>query len=99
MAIAVGANGARIGLGRGRGIASIVLGIIGLVAFPVFLADVFTGWAWNIGLFERAVIYPIMIGHVLLGSGLMAARHMSHHRPVALGRPQVEQQHFRNCEV
>jgi hypothetical membrane protein len=53
-----------------RPIASIVLGIVGLAAFPVFMADVFTGWAWNIGMFERAVIYPIMIGHVLLGSGL-----------------------------
>jgi hypothetical membrane protein len=87
MAIVVGANGARIGLGRGRSVASIVLGVIGLVAFPVFLADVFTGWAWNIGMFERAVIYPIMIGHVLLGSGLLAARHTSDHQPVAVGRP------------
>ncbi|NUR97994.1 MAG: DUF998 domain-containing protein, partial [Kribbellaceae bacterium] len=67
MAIVVGASGARIGLGRGSRIASIVLGIVGLVAFPVFMADVFTGWAWNIGMFERGVIYPIMIGHVLLG--------------------------------
>ncbi|WP_371401136.1 DUF998 domain-containing protein [Kribbella sp. NBC_00662] len=74
MAIVVGASGARIGLGRGRRIASIVLGIVGLAAFPVFMADVLTGWAWNIGMFERAVIYPIMIGHVLLGSGLMVAR-------------------------
>ncbi|MGW2142139.1 hypothetical protein ACWCW2_40455, partial [Streptomyces sp. NPDC001773] len=64
MAIVVGANGARIGLGRGRSIASIVLGVVGLTAFPVFMADVFTGWMWNIGMFERGVIYPIMIGHV-----------------------------------
>ena len=74
MAIVVGASGARIGLGRGRRAASIALGIVGLLAFPVFMADVFTGWAWNIGLFERAGIYPIMIGHVLLGSGLIATR-------------------------
>jgi hypothetical membrane protein len=86
MAIVVGANGARIGLGRGRRIASIVLGIVGLVAFPVFMADVFTGWAWNIGMFERAVIYPIMIGHVLLGSGLTVAGRTSHPQPVAAGR-------------
>ena len=76
MAIVVGANAARIGLGRGRGVASIVLGIAGLVAFPIFMVDVFSGWAWNIGMFERAVIYPIMIAHVLLGSGL-AARNQS----------------------
>lgn len=74
MAIVVGASGARIGLGRGRSVASIMLGIVGLVAFPIFLADVFTGWAWNIGMFERTVIYPIMIGHVLLGGGLIATR-------------------------
>jgi hypothetical membrane protein len=80
------ANGGRIGLGRGRSVASIVLGIVGLVAFPVFMADVFTGWAWNIGMFERAVIYPILIGHVLLGSGLLAARQTSHGQLVAAAR-------------
>lgn len=74
MAIVVGANGARIGLSHGRSIASIVLGVVGLVTFPVFMADVFTGWMWNVGLFERGVIYPIMVGHVLLGSGLIAAQ-------------------------
>ncbi|MEV6610145.1 DUF998 domain-containing protein [Kutzneria sp. NPDC051319] len=84
MAIVVGATGARIGLGRGRRVASVVLGIVGLVAFPVFMADVFTGWQWNIGMFERAVIYPIMIGHVLLGSGLIAARRASRRQPVAV---------------
>ena len=72
MAILVGANGNRIGLGRGRSVASIALGIMGLIMFPVFMADVFTGWMWNIGMFERGVIYPIMIGHVLLGTGLIA---------------------------
>ncbi|MFI2362449.1 DUF998 domain-containing protein [Promicromonospora sp. NPDC019610] len=74
MAIVVGANGARIGLGRAWSIASTVVGIVGLVMFPLFMADVFTGWMWNIGLFERGVIYPIMAGHVLLGSGLIAVR-------------------------
>jgi hypothetical protein len=74
MAIVAGVNGSRLGIGRGRSIASVVLGVVGLVAFPVFMVDVFTGWMWNIGLFERGVIYPIMIGHVLLGSGLIAAR-------------------------
>ncbi|MGW6936787.1 DUF998 domain-containing protein [Lentzea sp. NPDC054927] len=74
MTIVVGASGARIGLSRGRGIAGIVLGVAGLVAFPAFMANALTGWLWNIGLFERAVIYPIMIGHVLLGSALVLAR-------------------------
>ncbi|MFH9089203.1 DUF998 domain-containing protein [Streptomyces sp. NPDC017673] len=74
MAIAVGAGGARIGLPRSRSIASIALGTVGLIAFPLFMADVFTGWMRNIGMFERAVIYPIMIGHALLGSSLAAQR-------------------------
>ncbi|MGW6788781.1 DUF998 domain-containing protein [Streptomyces chartreusis] len=77
MAIAVGAGGARIGLTRGRSIASMALGTAGLIAFPLFMADVFTGWMWNVGLFERAVIYPIMIGHVLLGSSVAAAQRRS----------------------
>lgn len=74
MAIVVGARGDRIGLTRSRSIASITLGTAGLIAFPLFMADVFTGWMWNVGMFERAVIYPIMIGHALLGSSVAAAQ-------------------------
>ncbi|MFD3373845.1 MULTISPECIES: DUF998 domain-containing protein [unclassified Streptomyces] len=85
MAIAVGAGGTRIGLTRGRSITSMALGTAGLIAFPLFMADVFTGWMWNIGLFERAVIYPIMIGHALLGSSVAAAqRHRATHPPTPL---------------
>lgn len=47
-----------------------MFGVLGLVGFAVFMADVFTGWMWNIGMFERAAIYPIMLGHVLLGISL-----------------------------
>nr|WP_107416444.1 DUF998 domain-containing protein [Streptomyces antibioticus] len=81
MAIAVGVGGTRIGLGRSRSIASIALGTVGLTAFPLFMADVFTGWMWDIGMLERAVIYPIMIGHTLLGSSLAAARRRHATRP------------------
>ncbi|WP_078651596.1 DUF998 domain-containing protein [Streptomyces xylophagus] len=85
MAIVVGAGGTRIGLTRGRSVASIALGTVGLIAFPLFMADVFTGWMWDIGLFERAVIYPIMIGHALLGSSVAAAqRHRATHPPAPL---------------
>ncbi|MFI5708066.1 DUF998 domain-containing protein [Kribbella sp. NPDC051620] len=70
MAIVVGVTGSRIGLARGRSIASTALGMAGLAGFAVFMLDVFTGWMWNIGMFERSAIYPIMIGHVLLGTGL-----------------------------
>ncbi|ALO99964.1 hypothetical protein SHL15_9046 [Streptomyces hygroscopicus subsp. limoneus] len=81
MAIAVGAGGHRIGLARGRSITITVLGTAGLIAFPLFMADVFTGWMWNIGMFERAVIYPIMIGHALLGSGLATTQRHAATRP------------------
>jgi hypothetical protein len=93
MAIAVGLGGARIGLGRGRSMTSIALGTFGLLAFPLFMADVLTGWMWNVGMFERAVIYPIMIGHVLLGSGLIAAQQRQTARqPVATaGRGRAEE--------
>ncbi|MGW3140545.1 DUF998 domain-containing protein [Streptomyces sp. NPDC001139] len=74
MAIAVGANGARIGLSRRRSMVSIALGTAGLIAFPLFLADALTGWLWNIGLIERAVIYPIMISHALLAGSITARR-------------------------
>ncbi|WP_369242235.1 hypothetical protein AB5J56_44765 [Streptomyces sp. R21] len=85
MAIIIGASGTRIGLTRGRSIASIILGTAGLIAFPLFMTDVFTGWMWNIGPFERAVIYPIMIGHALLGSSVAAAqRHPAKHPPTPL---------------
>ncbi|MHC3469466.1 DUF998 domain-containing protein [Streptomyces sp. 7R007] len=81
MAIAVGAAGSRIGLSRARSTASIALGTAGLVAFPLLLTDVFTGWMWNVGMFERAVIYPIMIGHALLGSSVAATRPRRATRP------------------
>ncbi|KUM82482.1 hypothetical protein AQI94_41645 [Streptomyces pseudovenezuelae] len=82
MAIAVGSGGARIGLSRGRSRAMVALGTGGLVAFPLFMADVLTGWMWNVGMFERAVIYPIMIGHALLGSTVAAARRRHANSPL-----------------
>jgi hypothetical membrane protein len=69
MAVAVGA---RIGVSRKRQTISMLLGITGLASFAVFMADVFTGWMWNVGMFERGAIYPIMISHVLLGRHLLA---------------------------
>lgn len=83
MAIAVGTGGTRIGLTRRRSLASTALGTAGLVAFPLFMTDVATGWMWNIGLFERAVIYPIMIGHALLGSSVAATRRRRAAHPTA----------------
>jgi hypothetical membrane protein len=83
MAIAVGVGGARIGLSRARSLASTALGATGLIAFILFMADVSTGWMWNVGMFERAVIYPIMIGHALLGSSVAAARRHLATRPPA----------------
>jgi hypothetical protein len=85
MAIVIGAVGTRIALTRGRRAASMVLGIVGLASFVVFMTDVFSGWMWNVGLFERATIYPIMVGHVLLGTGLTAVRRHSITTPLIAG--------------
>lgn len=85
MAIVVGAAGTRIGLTRGRRAASMVLGVVGLAGFVVFMTDVLSGWMWNVGLFERAAIYPIMVGHVLLGTGLIAVRRRSITAPLVAG--------------
>ncbi|MFF3484299.1 hypothetical protein ACFYXC_13650 [Streptomyces sp. NPDC002701] len=90
MAIVVGASGTRIGLTRGRSTASITLGTAGLIAFPLFMTDVFTGWTWNIDLFERTVIYPIMIGHALLGSTVTAAQHHRATHPLTPRTAQAE---------
>jgi hypothetical protein len=49
------------------------------------MTDVFSGWMWNVGLFERATIYPIMVGHVLLGTGLIAVRRHSITAPLIAG--------------
>ncbi|MFC5909185.1 DUF998 domain-containing protein [Streptacidiphilus monticola] len=89
MAVAVGVNGSRLGLSRRRSLASMTLGAIGLTAFPLFMADALTGWMWDIGMFERAVIYPIMIGHVLLGSSLATAQRRHATRPLPLPDPRV----------
>jgi hypothetical membrane protein len=79
MAIVVGAVGSRIHSSRRRRSVSVLLGTIGLASFAVFMADVVTGWMWNVGMFERGAIYPIMISHVVLGTGILANRHI---RPV-----------------
>ncbi|MER7927174.1 MULTISPECIES: hypothetical protein [unclassified Streptomyces] len=42
-AVAVGTGGTHIGLTRSRSISSVTLGTVGLIAFSLFMADVFTG--------------------------------------------------------
>ena len=72
MAIIVGTVGSRIGLSHKRCTVNILLGLVGLASFTVFMIDVSTGWMWNVGMFERGAIYPIMISHILLGRALLA---------------------------
>jgi hypothetical membrane protein len=74
IAIIVGNVGSRIGLSPKRCTVNILLGVVGLASFTVFMTDVSTGWMWNVGMFERGAIYPIMISHVLLGRDLLANR-------------------------
>lgn len=62
------------GLSLETGRTLIVLGIIGLIGFVAFMIDVRGGIGWNIGLFERMAIYPIMLGHAVLAWSLLRQR-------------------------
>jgi len=70
-AIVAGASAARLGLGRGYARAAIALGTIGLISFVIFMVDARGGIGWNLGMFERGAVYPIMVHHALLGSLLL----------------------------
>ncbi|MBE1875431.1 DUF998 domain-containing protein [Myceligenerans pegani] len=67
-ALLAGLSAGRLGLGRSPGRTLVVLGVLGLIGYILFMVDVRAGIEWNIGLFERWAIYPIMIGHALLGA-------------------------------
>ncbi|WP_225813677.1 hypothetical protein [Streptomyces spinosus] len=83
-AVAVGAGGARVGLGTRRSVTSIALGTAGLPAFPLFTADALTGRIRNTGMLERAVIYPVTSSRALPGSSLAIARRAAAPVPTVL---------------
>lgn len=67
-AIFAGIYGARLSLSPGWSRTLIVVGGIGLVSFIVFMVDVRSGNAWNLGLFERGATYAVMASHLIVGS-------------------------------
>jgi hypothetical protein len=53
------------------------LGVLGFVALVAFTADLSTGADVLIGLVERGVVYPVMIGLPVLGLALRQRRNDS----------------------
>jgi hypothetical protein len=89
VALVAGVSARHLGLDRSRGRALIALGVLGLTGFVLFMVDVRAGIEWNIGLLERWAIYPIMVGHALLGATMLtrqAARVIDAHEGAALAR-------------
>jgi hypothetical protein len=66
--VAIGRSADRVGLPRVVGVASTVLGIIGLVSIPVTY-----GWA-PIGIAERISVYTFLAGALVTGTGLLLRR-------------------------
>jgi hypothetical membrane protein len=86
-AILTGAWRTRIGLSRGPARASTIAGAFGLGSFTAFMIDAHGKIDWNLGMFERGAVYPILIGHLILAVSMMALT-----RP----RTVVPQGQFRN---
>lgn len=72
-AVLVGIFQRRLGISRGIGTASLIIGIVGLISFVVFMTDYQSGAEWNLGLFERGAVYGAYLGHALLGASLLGA--------------------------
>ncbi|MFC5219769.1 DUF998 domain-containing protein [Streptomyces coerulescens] len=70
-ALLTGAWGRSLGLPPAVRRAQIALGVTGLTGFVLFMIDVRGAIAWNIGLFERMAVYPVMTGHLLLAVTLL----------------------------
>jgi Protein of unknown function (DUF998) len=70
-AILIGASRTRIGLPHSAARASTVIGAFGLLSFTVFMIDVHGKIDWNLGMFERGAVYPILIGHLILAASMI----------------------------
>jgi hypothetical membrane protein len=68
LAIVLGGTGRRLAISRALSRTLLALGSLGLLAIPAYLAATTT--AILIGLTERAIIYPFLLGYMALGAAL-----------------------------
>jgi hypothetical membrane protein len=74
LAIMIGRMHRRLGVSRRLGRTLVGLGITGFVSLGAFMAILASGAGVLIGFFERGVIYPFLIGFILLGVALRQRR-------------------------
>jgi len=72
--ILLGRSYRSIGVSRGRGRALVVLGALGFVSLVAFMAVLSSEGGVLIGLVERGVVYPIVIGLIGVGAALPKLR-------------------------
>jgi hypothetical membrane protein len=70
LAILIGRAHRHLGVSRRLGRALVVLGIVGFGSLVAFMAVLGSGAGVLIGFFERGVIYPFLIGFIVLGAAL-----------------------------
>jgi hypothetical protein len=70
LAILIGRSHRLLGVSRVLGRALVMLGILGFVSLVAFMAVLASGADVLIGFFERGVIYPFLIGFIVLGAAL-----------------------------
>ncbi|PRY39558.1 DUF998 domain-containing protein [Umezawaea tangerina] len=70
LAIVLGRAHRTLGLSRGLGRGLVVAGIYGLVSIPAYLSVASSEAGILIGLVERGIVYPFLIGFIVLGAAL-----------------------------
>jgi hypothetical membrane protein len=73
LAILLGRAHRLLGVSRRLGKALVRLGVVGLASLVAFMAALGSGAGVLIGFFERGVIYPFLIGFIVLGAALRSA--------------------------
>lgn len=77
LAILLGRSHQLLGIPRRLGRALVASGILGFVSLVAFMGVLGSGADVLIGFFERGVIYPFLIGFIVLGATLRAPRTIS----------------------
>ncbi len=70
LAIVLARQHRRVGVARRPARALLVLGVIGLVSLPAFLAVAGSGANVLVGLVERAAAYPFLLGFICVGASI-----------------------------